>query len=266
MEEVRIAIAGEKHALVATASEGIPSDRYAGSEITMGRVLRKTMLRNGTTTTIFELYNEQTDEFLLSCVALEGGSEFIFTTLRGLHQRDISKMVISQYSASFLGALRGQGFGGLTWVLLGDDMHTRLCTVRFHPSITASPVQFLLDVASTEARRGGRGGGERDGDLFDINVRTKMPSWNTELQTFVHNFGCRVKLPSHKNFIALRVGASASAPGRVGASMKIASSGRGDVGAHAFTASATIDHEASVCLRHGQVSRCPACTMLLSYN
>lgn len=222
----------------------------------MGRVLRKNTFRKGTITTIFELYNEQTDEFLLSCVAREGGSEFVFTTLRDLDQRDINQLVVSPYSSTFLGALQRRGLGGLTWTLYGDDMRKCLCTVRFYPSITASPVQFQLHIASTEESGDGRGGGENS---FDINVRTKMPSWNTELQTFVHNFGCRVKLPSHRNFIALRTGrvagAGASARGRMGASTKAASSGYSSTITHVFTASATIDHEAPICLRHGQVSK-----------
>lgn len=248
MEEVRVAISGEKQALVGAAA-GAESSSNA---LTMGRVVRKKTARKGAITTVFELYNEQTDEYLLSCVAQEGGSEFIFTTLRDLDQRDISQLVISQYSASFLGALKGRGLGGLTWVLFGDDMRTRLCVVQFQPSITASPVQFQLHITSAaRTRREGSGGeGSRGCNSCDINIRTKMPSWNTELQTFVHNFGCRVKLPSHRNFIALRV-STAHTEGRGGYSTKAAGSGRSDL--HAFTASATIDHEALVCLRHGQV-------------
>jgi hypothetical protein len=75
-------------------------------------------------TTSYELFDLKSGAFLLSCVAdndMKG--DFLFTTLRGGHDRELKAIPMSNYSSSFLGILK-RNLLGLSFALYND--HSRL--------------------------------------------------------------------------------------------------------------------------------------------
>jgi hypothetical protein len=86
------------------------------------------VVRTISKTTSYELFDLKTGNFVLGCTAnndLDGN--FIFTTLRGTHEKDLKEIPICKYSSSFLGILK-RNLLGLTFSLFNDndDMISRV--------------------------------------------------------------------------------------------------------------------------------------------
>ena len=109
----------------------------------------------------------------------------------------------------------------------------------FTPSIIRLPIEFTLSIFTEDFAYTGR---PHAMDSFgQIVLHTRRPLWNSEINTYVHNFGCRVKKASNRNFIVVR-----SAP-------------HTDEATDAFNAArdtATFDSANSICIRHGKVASC----------
>ena len=106
----------------------------------------------------------------------------------------------------------------------------------FSPSILRLPIEFTLSIYTEDFAYTGWPYAR---DSFgEIVLHTRRPLWNSEINTYVHNFGCRVKKASNRNFIVVR-----SAP-------------HTDEATDAFNSArdtATFDSANSICIRHGKV-------------
>lgn len=72
-------------------------------------------------TTSYEMFDLKTGVFILSCVSdNDFKGDFIFTTLRGMHDRELREIKISNYSSSFVGILKRNYFG-LLFSLYNDN-------------------------------------------------------------------------------------------------------------------------------------------------
>ena len=72
-------------------------------------------------TTSYELFDLKTGLFILSCASdNDFKGDFIFTTLRGTHERELREIPTSNYSSSFLGILKRKYFG-LLFSLYNDN-------------------------------------------------------------------------------------------------------------------------------------------------
>jgi hypothetical protein len=219
---LRAVVAREKDAAQEEAAGGC--DSHGGQRLTLGRVVVHADAH------VYELFDAR-GRLLVACAAKDAAvSEAVFSTLPGLGQatRRYAALPTSPLAATHLGTLRRVGWGGLAWVLVAADGFTELCSLRFALALTAGPVRFALSVPrpSTAAC------------ASTLEVRTRPPVFNTELGSFVSNFGCRVKRPSNLNFVAVEAAAGA----------------RGRAPAVALPAAATIDPPSCPFLRHGQVS------------
>lgn len=76
----------------------------------------------------------------------------------------------------------------------------------------------------------------KDGEILFI---TKKPMWNSEINTYVHNFGCRVKKASNRNFIVIQSVADAS---------------EATDSQNAMRNTSTFDSTNSISIRHGKVT------------
>ena len=72
-------------------------------------------------TTSYEMFDLKTGSFILSCVSdNDFRGDFIFTTLRGTHEKELREIPVSNYSSSFLGILKRNHFG-LSFSLYNDN-------------------------------------------------------------------------------------------------------------------------------------------------
>jgi hypothetical protein len=75
----------------------------------------------------------------------------------------------------------------------------------------------------------------KDGETLFI---TKKPLWNSEINTYVHNFGCRVKKASNRNFIVIQ---------------SVEDANEATDSQNAMRNTSTFDSTNSICIRHGKV-------------
>lgn len=72
-------------------------------------------------TTSYELFDLKSGAFLLGCVSdNDSRGDFIFTTLRGTHNRELKEIPTSNFSSSFLGILK-RNYLGLVFSLYNDN-------------------------------------------------------------------------------------------------------------------------------------------------
>lgn len=106
----------------------------------------------------------------------------------------------------------------------------------FNPSFVRLPIEFTLSIYSEEfSNQASMYVKDTSGDIV---LNTRKPLWNSEINTYVHNFGCRVKKASNRNFIVVR-----SAPHTDEATDAL----------NAVRDTATFDSANSICIRHGKV-------------
>ena len=72
----------------------------------------------------------------------------------------------------------------------------------------------------------------------EIVLHTRRPLWNSEINTYVHNFGCRVKKASNRNFIVVR---------------SVSHTDEATDVMNGVRDTATFDSANSICIRHGKV-------------
>lgn len=78
------------------------------------------VVRSTSKTTSYELFDLKSGVFLLGCVSdNDSKGDFIFTTLRGTHNRELKEIPTSNYSSSFLGILK-RNYLGLLFSLYND--------------------------------------------------------------------------------------------------------------------------------------------------
>lgn len=111
-----------------------------------------------------------------------------------------------------------------------------LTSNRFSPSFARVPIEFSLSIF-TDDYTGVNTIYARD-TYGEVILHTRKPLWNSEINTYVHNFGCRVKKASNRNFIVVR---SAS---HVDEATEVMNGVRD---------TATFDSANSICIRHGKV-------------
>ena len=107
---------------------------------------------------------------------------------------------------------------------------------RFNPSFARMPIEFSLSVYNEDYASPNYLYAK---DTYgEIVLHTRRPLWNSEINTYVHNFGCRVKKASNRNFIVVR---SASHTDEATEAM------------NGVRDTATFDSANSICIRHGKV-------------
>jgi len=186
-------------------------------EIQLCKVIKK----QGPDMLVYELCRGQSDVPLLSaCVyTFDSSEEVIFTTIVDAAKRTFREMKGQNnvLNSVFLGKMRREGFFGINFSVFDHKNH-RLATINFNATpFKSSPVSFTLvtyDSPVIEELNGShyglRGGGERvyAGPICQHYLktvfRTKPPVWNTELKTWLHNLGARVRMSSNNNFVVMR--------------------------------------------------------------
>lgn len=79
------------------------------------------VVRTCAKTTSYELFDLKSGVFLLSCASNNDfKGDFIFTTLRGTHDKELKQIPTSNYSSSFLGVLKKKHLG-LSFSLFNDN-------------------------------------------------------------------------------------------------------------------------------------------------
>lgn len=111
-----------------------------------------------------------------------------------------------------------------------------LISLRFSPSFARVPIEFSLSVF-TDDYVGLKATYAKD-NYGEIILHTRKPLWNSEINTYVHNFGCRVKKASNRNFIVVRSASHTDEATEV---------------VNGVRDTATFDSANSICIRHGKV-------------
>ena len=109
--------------------------------------------------------------------------------------------------------------------------------ISFSPSFVRLPIEFSLSIYSEDYSNSSSFYSKDT--CGDCVLHTRRPLWNSEINTYVHNFGCRVKKASNRNFIVVR-----SAPHTDEATEAM----------NAVRDTATFDAANGICVRHGKVN------------
>jgi len=151
-----------------------------------------------------------------ACVLLDGGGDIIFTTLQNPQSRSLFNIQLhaQPLNACYLGKMTRTGLLGLTFEVY-DHQSLHLATVAFAPSpFHRGPISFSLTTFGSPfvedlCRHSERDRGERTYSSYnkhadEVVFKTKAPTYNTEIKSWLHNLGARVKMASNNNFVLVR--------------------------------------------------------------
>lgn len=194
--------------------------------------------------TSFQLFDQESNQYIMSATTTRdyNSGEYIFSTLENTHLRSVTEIPTSRYCSSFLAKMIRSTFG-LQFELyesIGNVLASVRCSIELECSflclflfpllyrltmnfLKQTPIDFQLTIfhnfdnqrvafsASTINRLSNNKAevtyySKSCKDTETTNLRTKPPLWNTELQSWQHSLGTRVKAASNKNFLVVQEG------------------------------------------------------------
>ena len=157
----------------------------------------------------YEMFDWNTGQYILSSTTFDYGRSFVISNIENCHERKCS-IEPNEMNINYLGKVIRNDFLGLSYSIY-NHAESKLCTVDFKASISSCPLSFRIRLHSQLSMNEGlksRGFNSyfqvpmkdnNDGD--DEILSTRPPVFNTEVNTFLTNFGGRIKQASFANCV-----------------------------------------------------------------
>lgn len=139
----------------------------------------------------YTMRNHFSNEFILNaCHRIGDTSTIIITTLQKVEDRRFDEIVkaSTKYNCSFLGYLKKKNMLGLEYSIV-NQLEEELANITYTMSFSRKPIYFELKlIAPTFDDIEDKNGAYIEASS-SIVLKTKNPVYNTELNSFLHNFG-----------------------------------------------------------------------------
>ena len=169
-------------------------------------VLRK----EGISATIvsYEMYDWNSGKYIISSSTFDNGNSFLISNIEDCHRR--SSVVENEMNINYLGKVIANNLLRLSFTCY-DHANSKICTVDFNASLSSCPLNFKVRIHSDSQLPMVESFKYLNvKDYFrisskDVNdeeiLTTRPPIFNTEVNTFLTNFGGRIKQASFANCI-----------------------------------------------------------------
>ena len=185
----------QKYFYFSTESDGILAICY---------VMKKL---NGAITS-YEMYDWNTGKYIISSTTFDNGNSFLISNLEDAQLRN--SVVENEMNINYLGKVIPNNLLGLSYSCY-DHANSKLCSVDFNASLSSCPLNFKVRIHSHSQLPINESFKSRNlNDYFRISSKdvddeeilsTRPPVFNSEVNTFLSNFGGRIKAASFSNCI-----------------------------------------------------------------